>query len=238
MPTFLFQEIVLFQVEVKFHCWELLPVSCRPGMNKRPSQTRVIQSRPMESVSPSSVRLVVTSIPQFKPRWELLTRSQVKYLLRVFCWRELGNIERVFILILNLFLALLLQNFLSSLILVYFARVAESNYWFRSSDDARVDYTSLLGLEDRRKRFSEELLDTELRDSVQLQKMYRELQRQINCWHRSKVRGVSVRKFSSSLVNKDKSRSRLENSNQIKLFSWPRPMPSLELSVMIAASHQ
>ena len=63
--------------------------------------------------------------------------------------------------------------------------------WFRCCDDARVDYTSLLGLEDRRKRFSEELLDTELRDSVQLQKMYRELQRQINCWDRSKVREAS-----------------------------------------------
>ena len=61
---------------------------------------------------------------------------------------------------------------------------------FRCCDDARVDYTSLLGLEDRRKRFSEELLDTELRDSVQLQKMYRELQRQINCWDRSKVRAL------------------------------------------------
>ena len=95
-------------------------------------------------------------------------------------------------LILNLLLARLLINFNSFLswlaVLVYFARVAALNYWFRCYDDARVDYTSLLGLEDRRKRFSEELLDTELRDSVQLQKMYRELQRQINCWHRSKVR--------------------------------------------------
>ena len=65
--------------------------------------------------------------------------------------------------------------------------------WFRCCDDARVDYTSLLGLEDRRKRFSEELLDTELRDSVQLQKMYRELQRQINCWDRSKVRASNIK---------------------------------------------
>ena len=102
--------------------------------------------------------------------------------------------RRLFIsfLILNLLLARLLINFNSFLswlaVLVYFARVAALNYWFRCYDDARVDYTSLLGLEDRRKRFSEELLDTELRDSVQLQKMYRELQRQINCWHRSKVR--------------------------------------------------
>ena len=56
-----------------------------------------------------------------------------------------------------------------------------------------MDYTSLLGLEDRRKRFSEELLDTELRDSVQLQKMYRELQRQINCWDRSKVRASNIK---------------------------------------------
>ena len=77
-------------------------------------------------------------------------------------------------------------------LLVYSARVAVPNYWFRSCDDARVDYTSLLGQEDRRKRFSEELLDTELRDSVQLQKMYRELQRQINCWDRNKVLSSSV----------------------------------------------
>ena len=35
--------------------------------------------------------------------------------------------------------------------------------------------------------FSEELLDTELRESVRLQKMYRELQRQVNCWDKHKV---------------------------------------------------
>ena len=52
---------------------------------------------------------------------------------------------------------------------------------FRCADDARVDYDSLLDSDQRRSRFSEELLDTELRESVMLGKMYRELQRQINC---------------------------------------------------------
>jgi len=57
----------------------------------------------------------------------------------------------------------------------------------RCVDDARIDYTSLLDSEQRRARFSEELLDTELRESVRLQKMYRELQRQVNCWDKHKV---------------------------------------------------
>ena len=73
-------------------------------------------------------------------------------------------------------------------------------------DDAGVDYTSLLDTEQRRARlttvkkylqcvtkifaavrFSEELLDKEVRESVALGKMYRELQRHVNCWDRSKV---------------------------------------------------
>ena len=48
-------------------------------------------------------------------------------------------------------------------------------------DDSKVDYTSLLDLEDRRKRFSEEVVDMDLKDSVQLQKMYRQIQRQVHC---------------------------------------------------------
>lgn len=59
--------------------------------------------------------------------------------------------------------------------------------YVRCVDDARIDYTSLLDSEQRRARFSEELLDTELRESVRLQKMYRELQRQVNCWDKHKV---------------------------------------------------
>ena len=51
----------------------------------------------------------------------------------------------------------------------------------RCADDARVDYDSLLDSDQRRSRFSEQLLDMELRESVRLGKMYRELQRQINC---------------------------------------------------------
>ena len=103
--------------------------------------------------------------------------------------------ERLLYLFLFVLQFLLLENFtfpsLAGLLLLSLATQAPAytyTGWFRCCDDARVDYTSLLGLEDRRKRFSEELLDTELRDSVQLQKMYRELQRQINCWDRNKVR--------------------------------------------------
>ena len=44
-----------------------------------------------------------------------------------------------------------------------------------------MDYDSLLDSDQRRSRFSEQLLDLELRESVRLGKMYRQLQRQINC---------------------------------------------------------
>ena len=50
-----------------------------------------------------------------------------------------------------------------------------------SFDDSNVDYTSLLGLEDRKRRFSEVVVDMELKDSVRLQKMYRQIQREVHC---------------------------------------------------------
>ena len=40
-----------------------------------------------------------------------------------------------------------------------------------SEDDSKVDYTSMLGEEERRQRFSEEVVDKDLKDSVRVQKM-------------------------------------------------------------------
>ena len=54
-----------------------------------------------------------------------------------------------------------------------------------SMDDSNVDYMSILGLEDRKRRFSEDVVDVELMDSVRLQKMYRQLQRHVHC-HQNK----------------------------------------------------
>ena len=56
-----------------------------------------------------------------------------------------------------------------------------------SCDDSRVDYTSLLGEADRRKRISVEVEDTDLKDSMKLKKMYREIQRHVNCNDKNKV---------------------------------------------------
>jgi hypothetical protein len=44
-----------------------------------------------------------------------------------------------------------------------------------SEDNSKVDYTSMLGEEGRRQRFSEEVVDKDLKDSVRVQKMYRQL---------------------------------------------------------------
>ena len=56
-----------------------------------------------------------------------------------------------------------------------------------SEDDSKVDYTSMLGKEERRQRFSEELVDKDLKDIVRIQKMYRQLQRQVYCGLRNKA---------------------------------------------------
>ena len=54
-----------------------------------------------------------------------------------------------------------------------------------SLDDAKVDYVSILGLEDRRRRFSEDIADLEIKDSVRIKKLLRQLQRDAHL-HQSK----------------------------------------------------
>ena len=56
----------------------------------------------------------------------------------------------------------------------------------RTVDDTNIDYVSLMGREEAKKRFSEDVVDTELRDSIRLQKMFRQIQRE--------VRGMQVHK--------------------------------------------
>jgi hypothetical protein len=50
-----------------------------------------------------------------------------------------------------------------------------------SSTVSADDYMSMLGLEDRRRRLSEEVEDADLKESVHLQKLYRQVQRQVHC---------------------------------------------------------
>lgn len=58
-----------------------------------------------------------------------------------------------------------------------------------SMDDSSVDYTSILDQEDMVRRWSEDVVDLELRDSVRLNKLYRQLQRQVYCRNRDGARG-------------------------------------------------
>ena len=48
-------------------------------------------------------------------------------------------------------------------------------------DDTAVDYTSLMGMEDRRRRFSEDVVDIETKETVIMQKLFRKIQRQVYC---------------------------------------------------------
>ena len=61
-----------------------------------------------------------------------------------------------------------------------------------SIDDSNVDYLSLLGLEDRKRRFSEVLVDTELKETMMLQKQYRQIQRQVHCQQSKAVWGLII----------------------------------------------
>ena len=54
-----------------------------------------------------------------------------------------------------------------------------------SMDDSNIDYMSILGLEDKKRRFSEDVVDMDLKDTVRLQKMYRQIQRHVHC-HQNK----------------------------------------------------
>ena len=59
-----------------------------------------------------------------------------------------------------------------------------------SMDDSNIDYMSILGLEDKKRRFSEEVVDMDMKDTVRLQKMYRQIQRHVHC-HQNKGSWVS-----------------------------------------------
>jgi hypothetical protein len=60
-------------------------------------------------------------------------------------------------------------------------------------DDTMIDYTSMMGLEDKKRRFSEDVVDMELKDSERVKKLYRQIQRQVHCSQESK--GVLTVKF-------------------------------------------
>ena len=53
-------------------------------------------------------------------------------------------------------------------------------------DDTEIDYISMLGVEEKRRRFSEDVVDMDLKDSVKIKKLYRQIQRQVHCNQDSK----------------------------------------------------
>ena len=48
-------------------------------------------------------------------------------------------------------------------------------------DDTSVDYSSLMGKEDRKRRYSEAVVDMNTKENVLVQKLYRQIQRQVYC---------------------------------------------------------
>ena len=53
--------------------------------------------------------------------------------------------------------------------------------WAISKDDSRIDYTSVLNMEDKKRRFSEDLVDFDVKSNIQMKKLYRQVQRQVHC---------------------------------------------------------
>ena len=48
-------------------------------------------------------------------------------------------------------------------------------------DDTKVEYTCLLTSEERRRRFSEVLVDRNMSQTIRVEKMFRRIQRQVYC---------------------------------------------------------
>ena len=55
-----------------------------------------------------------------------------------------------------------------------------------TKDDTMINYTSMMGMEDRKRRFSEDVVDMELKDSERVKKLFRQIQRQVHCSQESK----------------------------------------------------
>ena len=53
-------------------------------------------------------------------------------------------------------------------------------------DDAMIDYSSMMGMEDKKRRFSEDVVDMDLKNSERVKKLYRLIQRQVHCSQESK----------------------------------------------------
>ena len=43
-------------------------------------------------------------------------------------------------------------------------------------DDTMIDYSSMMGMEDKKRRFSEDVVDIDLKDRERLQKLYTHLE--------------------------------------------------------------
>ena len=56
-----------------------------------------------------------------------------------------------------------------------------------SKDDSRIDYTSVLNIEDKKRRFSEDLVDCDTKSNIQMKKIYRQIQRQVHCDENTEV---------------------------------------------------
>ena len=56
-----------------------------------------------------------------------------------------------------------------------------------SKDDAHIDYISVLDQDDLVRRFSEDIVDLDTRNSLQLRKLYRQIQRQVHCMENDQV---------------------------------------------------
>jgi hypothetical protein len=58
---------------------------------------------------------------------------------------------------------------------------------FITMEDTMIKYTSMMGLEDKMRRFSEDVVDVDLKDSERVKKLYRQIQWQVPCGQETKL---------------------------------------------------
>lgn len=86
-----------------------------------------------------------------------------------------------------------------------------------SIDDINVDYSSILDQEDRLRRWSEDVVDHRLRDSVRLAKLYRQIQRQVYCRQESDIPSIEDDSVTDNLLQETENLRRSSLSSMSKV---------------------
>jgi hypothetical protein len=96
-------------------------------------------------------------------------------------------------------------------------------------DDTIIDYTSRIGLEDKKRRFSVDVVDIDLKDRKRLQKLYRHIHRRSHC-NQQKKGTLAAFPLNSASWRRERERSKSECSGLLRERGEERGMKDAKRS--------